>query len=357
MHVKIKCFTSFTFSYLSRAMTLAKSLRQVHPDWEIWAAIVDKPPPDADLAYNLQVFDKVIFADDLGLERFPGWLFKHDIVEACTAIKGKTLCHLLEVGADKVIYLDPDIAVFHPLTTILDHLDKSSVVRTPHQVTANTAQGAVRDNELTSLKYGVYNLGFIAVKNDEVGRGFARWWAQQSYFACYDDIENGIFTDQKWCDLVPALFEKVHIERDPGCNVASWNLSTRHVTFTKEGVVLVNGSPLKFYHYTKINSEGDIMTEKYAGENVEIVELWNWYKRAIKTHKVSGIPRGYWHYGRFDNGESIPKPVRVLLRERQDLFDYFEDPFQTKGDSFYKWLTRENPELLESATRDGFHAI
>ena len=74
--MKIKCFTSFTFSYLSRAMTLAKSLRQVHPDWEIWAVIVDKPPPDADLAYNLQVFDKVIFADDLGTRAIPWVAFQ-----------------------------------------------------------------------------------------------------------------------------------------------------------------------------------------------------------------------------------------------------------------------------------------
>ncbi len=342
----IHCFTSFTFSYLSRALILVRTLRMAHPDWCFWALMVDAVPEDFQFDAAAAEFDEVIFAESLEIERFRSWLFKHDIVEACTAVKGQMVCHLLNQGAKKVIYIDPDIAIFHPLDQITRRLDDYSIILTPHQVEPNQDIGIMKDNELTSYKYGIYNLGFVAVSNDHVGRQFGEWWARQLRFACFDDVPNGIFTDQKWCDAVPALFDRVFIERDPGCNLASWNLSRRMVEITTDGQILVNGSPLKFYHFTKINSAGDLMTEKYARDNTEVIEVWNWYKRTLLHADLPGIPKNYWVYGKFDNGVSIPKPVRVLFRERQDLADYFTDPFVTEGNSFYNWLNRERPDLL-----------
>ena len=154
-----------------------------------------------------------------------------------------------------------------------------------------------------------------------------------------------MFTDQKYFDLVPGLFDRVHIERDPGCNAASWNLSQRTIRFDGGGIV-VNGSPLKFYHFTKIGSVGDTMTERYAGENTEVFEIWQWYKRALEGNAVAGLPKDYWHYAHFSNGERITRAARLLIRERADLAAAFADPFDTTGDSFYAWLQREAPQIL-----------
>ncbi len=90
------------------------------------------------------------------------------------------------------------------------------------------------------------------------------------------------------------------------------------------------------------------MIEKNARENTEVMELWNWYKRTLKDSSISEIPNGYWHYGCFDNGVKIPKAARVFFRERADLRKYFEDPFITGGDSFFSWLSREEPSLLKA---------
>ena len=51
---------------------------------------------------------------------------------------------------------------------------------------------------------------------------------------------------------VPGMFGGLLVVRDPGCNVASWNLSRRRLAFGPGGALTVNGSPLKFYHFTKI---------------------------------------------------------------------------------------------------------
>jgi hypothetical protein len=343
----VHCFTSFTFSYLPRALILANTLRSVHPDWTLWAVVPDEMPNGQDFGLSRH-FDQVVYGNELALPRFRNWLFKHDIVEASTAVKGEMFRHILAKGADKVVYLDPDIAVFNSLDGVVERLESHSIVLTPHQVSPNDSEGLVRDNELTSLKYGTYNLGFAAVRGDLTGRQFADWWARRLYFACYDDVPNGIFTDQKWCDLVPCLFDRVHIERDPGYNVASWNLSTRRVQITTRGEILVNDSPLKFFHFTKINTAGDIMIEKNARDNTEVMEIWNWYKRTLREGAIPKIPSGYWHYARFDNGIKIPKAARILFRERGDLMKHFEDPFLSEGNSYYNWLLNEQPDLLSS---------
>jgi hypothetical protein len=350
LHQRVAVFTSFTYAYLPRALVLAHTLRAAHPEIEIWALLVDRiawdePMLNDRMACGLATFDHVIHADELGIARFDAWMFKHDVVEACTAVKGRMLCLLLEKGYGKVLYFDPDIAIFGRLTSILRSLETASIVLTPHQSEPNDDLGIVGDNELTSMRYGIYNLGFIGIHNDTVGLEFAAWWDRLLQRACYDDVGSGLFTDQKYCDLAPALFPRVAVERDPGCNVASWNLSRRRLSFTPEGGILVNGTELKFYHFTKINSVGDIMTEKYSGENVEVMEIWNWYKRSIMLNSST---QSDWAYLRYDNGAPIAKGARRLFRERSDLYRHFLNPFSVAGDSYHGWLQRERPDLLAS---------
>ncbi len=323
------CFTSFSMAYLPRARILARSIRRAHPDWRLYALLVDTMP-----SAGLEDFDVVVTAEELGISRFRSWFFKHDLVEACTAVKGTMLCRLLAEGAGRVIYLDPDIAVFAGLGEIEAALEHNSVVLTPHQVEPNVTAQSIGDNEMTAFRYGVYNLGFLAVRNDASGRAFAEWWAAMLHLACYDDIENGLFTDQKYCDIAPALFDGVRIWRDPGCNVASWNLSRRRLEFDAAGLCVVNGSPLKFYHFTKIGGVGDVMTRRYAAGNTEVLEVWSWYKRQLGA-ATEPAP---WLYGAFANGTAISRAVRLLYRKRPDLAAAFEDPYAVGEGTLHDWL-------------------
>jgi len=113
--VKVLCYSSFTFSYLNRARVLFQTLRARHPDWELVALITDEPPRGFAFDPAAEPFDRVVFAQELGIPGFRGWLFKHDVIEVCTAVKGPFLRHALSSGADAVIYLDPDTALFESL--------------------------------------------------------------------------------------------------------------------------------------------------------------------------------------------------------------------------------------------------
>ena len=342
------CFTSFSYGYLPRARVLAETLRRAHPDWPLFAVLVDRPPPGVG-ADALAAFDGVLDLDALGIANARAWLFKHDLIEACTAVKGAALRHLLQRGAQRVVYFDPDIALFHPLTALDGRYRDASVVLTPHQADPNDGALAIADNEATALRYGVYNLGFLAVRNDAAGRGFADWWAARLYDACYDDVASGLFTDQKYCDLVPALFDNVAIARERGWNVASWNLSRRRIRVADDGSIVVNGSPLCFYHFTKHGGIGDAMTERYAGGSHEPHELWHWYGRRLAVHAEPAVPEGWWAYGQYADGAPVARATRLFYRRRPDLMAAFADPYATGPDSLRAWLQANAPEALSCA--------
>ncbi len=327
------CFTSFTFGYLPRARVLARTLRAVHPDWHLAALLVDAPPPGL-RADGLELFDSVRRADELAIPDFRAWMFGHDLVEAATAVKAPMLRALLAEGAERVIYLDPDIAVLRPLAPVMGALARASIVLTPHQISPEQSAQAVRDNERAALLYGVFNLGFLGVRNDAAGQDFARWWTARTHAACHDAPEQGLFTDQRWCDLVPALFDGVHILRDPGCNVASWNLSQREPGFDPAGALTVCGVPLRFYHFTKIGGVGDIMTERYGGENVAVHEVVNWYRRAVAAEACAAAAWP-WHWGRFDSGAAIGRAARRRWREEEALRARLGDPYGAAAEAWF----------------------
>jgi hypothetical protein len=339
--MKVLCYSSFTFSYLNRARVLFQTLRRFHPDWELVALITDEPPPGFRFDPAAEPFDRVVWAQDLGIPGFRGWLFKHDVVEVCTAVKGPFIHQACSSGADAVIYLDPDTALFAPLDPLLGWLEDHDVLLTPHLVDPNDEPSAILDNDLSASRTGIFNLGFVAIRTSGEGARFAKWWNDRLLSYCYDDMPNGLFVDQRWCDHVPALFDKVKVVRDPGYNVASWNLSRRTVAVEKDGRITVNGSPLRFWHFTKLGPLGDTMTKRYAGRNFPVYEIWAWYKRQVTAATDETIPGRWWAYDRFADGAPIEKPQRVLYRQRPDLQAAYPDPFAAGEASYKQWLERE----------------
>ncbi|SFN44573.1 hypothetical protein SAMN04487859_102252 [Roseovarius lutimaris] len=355
----VHAFTSCSYSYLNRARVLASTLRAQHPGWVIWLVMTDKAPEGFRFDLTQENYDRILNVEDLYGTETGRWLFSHDVVEACTAVKGRACVRILqEPDCEKLFYFDPDIAVFNPMTPVSDMLDSNSIVLTPHQIDPDPKDQphAIRDNEITSLDYGIYNLGFAAISNDTEGRRFAQWWDDRLTDWCYDRLDIGLFVDQKWCNLVPCFFDGVKTLRDPGYNVASWNLSNRTMCYNNVGSALINGVPLRFYHFTKLGPVGDCMTARYARGNIEIYELWWWYRQQVIAATDPAIPTGWWHYGTFDSGETIPKSVRELYRDRKDLRIAFPAPYTTGPDSLLDWV-QKNTDLMKYPQKEGFEPV
>lgn len=355
----VHAFTSFSYSYLNRARVLARTLKDLHPDWVLWAVVTDREPEGFRFDLGGEEFDRLLSADDMFLESAESWLFGHDVVEACTAVKGKAAVDILaEPDCEKLFYFDPDVALVNEMTEVVELLDTYSVVLTPHQIDPEprSSRTAIQDNEIASLNYGVFNLGFVAIADDPEGRRFANWWDDRLRDWCHDRLDIGVFVDQKWCNLVPCFFDDVKVLRDPGYNVASWNLSQRLMTYDNEGRALINDRPLRFYHFTKLGAVGDSMTQRYAQDNTEVYELWWWYRQQVLSFSSAEIPKGWWYYGAFENGEKIPKSVRELYRVRGDLRKAFPHPFASGAGSFHEWLGA-NTGLMAEDEDKGFRPV
>lgn len=322
-------FTSCVCNYLPKARVLASSLKKFHPDWEFCLLLGEQPPKGFDL--GAEPFDRLLFFDELGIPRYKSWLFRHRLVEICTAAKGPALVHFLEKEKrDKVIYLDPDIMILNSLSPLEEALDHADIILTPHQLSPQKNRKAVIDNEICSLQHGVYNLGFAGVAGRGQGLEFARFWRDRLYDFCYDDKKNGIFTDQRWCDLVPAYFDRLQIVRDPGCNAASWNLTDRKISRNEDGIFTANGMPLRFYHFTGYDSgAGKVATRYYGSTMPAVAALWEMYGKKLDEAGHEALRGSRWAGLYFDNGTEISDDMRLWYRRHPEVQSFFPDPFHT----------------------------
>jgi hypothetical protein len=334
-------YTSITSNYLPKARVLAHSVKRHDPDARFHLLLSDMPPPGFEL--GAEPFDTVLGLEDLGIPDAKRWAFKHALVEMCTAVKGPGALEIVRRHRpQKLFYFDPDMVVFGGLDALGRELDSHSVLLTPHLTDPEPTRRGILDNEISALKHGTYNLGFIGLRCDGEGLRCLQWWSDRLLEFCRDDIPAGLFTDQRWADLIPAFFDDVRVLRDPQYNVATWNLTNRRATGTAPDAILINGRPLGFYHFSGFDSGAqEAMLGVYGTESPELFALREWYIDQCERHGQSSMGRIPCVYANFDNGEPITKMQRILYREREDLQRAFPDPFATSDAraSYFHWFS------------------
>lgn len=342
-------YTSVTKSYLPKARVLAKSVKRFHPDWTFVLLYSDDLPIGFDL--EQEPFDEILTIDQLGLENWESWAFGHAVVELCTAVKGPAAEVLAQrSGVNKIMYLDPDIKVFNSLSPLEVLLDQHDILLTPHFLDIENTIDAIQENEISALKHGVYNLGFFAAKTSGQGLEFICWWAKRLRLFCRDDIPNGLFTDQRWCDLAPAFFSGLGIVRDRGYNVATWNIAHRPFTKDESGATFVANVPLRFYHFTSYDSgDGLGVLMKYAPNQTIAHDLWDSYGKDLAAEGQNDARYRGWFYGQYESGEPIAREARRLYQARLDLQKAFPNPFSVVEPCFLSWWKAEIAQATVTA--------
>lgn len=353
--MSIYVYTSIALNYFPKARVLSTTLKKLHPDWKFCMLVsedVNAETRKQMLSYNdideIISYDQLTITDGFGTKlddtKFKQWCFQHSIVEFCTAVKGSALKYILEKpDCDAAFYFDPDIAIFDDLTQLTNHFDNGkSILLTPHLTDIEKTFEAVWDNEISVLRHGIYNLGFVGVKNDHIGRKFAQWWNDRLDMYCYADIPNGVFTDQSWCDMVPAAFDGVQVLRDPQYNVSTWNLNHRFVDGDDLMHLYINGKfKLCFYHFSGFDSGAQLaMLNKYAKEMPKLFLLRDWYVEECSKLDNPEFSMRKWQFNYYSDNEKISNEHRVVYRKRQDLQNNFSDPFDATI-SLSKWFEYE----------------
>ncbi|WP_019986430.1 hypothetical protein [Rudanella lutea] len=242
-------FTICSVNYLAQARTLGDSLRRTNPDWTYIIGLVDDLAA-ANLSADLIPDFPMIEVAKIGIPDFEAMCDRYDITELNTAVKPFFIDYFYESSPqyDKVIYFDPDIIVFQPLTRLENHLDTYSMVLTPH--TCAPTPDWERPNEQHHLGTGIFNLGFIGLNNSTEARTFVNWWKERLVYECRIDLCAGLFVDQHWVNFAPVYHQNVWIEKHRGYNVAYWNLHERQASLSGETWMINGDEPLQFFHFS-----------------------------------------------------------------------------------------------------------
>lgn len=306
-------------NYRAYARLLADSFLAHHPGGRVFVLVLDDP----DRTFGDGEPFEVLHPDDIGLDRdeFFRMAAIYDVLELATAVKPWLLAALLDRFA-AVLYLDPDIEVHAPLSELISAAAERSIVLTPHSLEPMPRDDRYPE-ERTILLSGVYNLGFLGV-----GRGarpFLRWWAERLARDCLVSIREALFVDQRWVDFVPSYFEH-EVVRDPGCNVAYWNLHQRTLTRTDDGWD-VDGRPLRFFHFSGFDPERPDVLSRFQYDRPRVGVsgqedlgrlCLEYAERLLRAGYRASIGAGYG-WSRTATGLRLDRRSRRLYRK--DLLD------------------------------------
>ncbi|MDJ0533613.1 MAG: hypothetical protein QNJ70_14190 [Xenococcaceae cyanobacterium MO_207.B15] len=329
-------------NYFPYARILFHSLQKYHPEASLFLCLADTPNSEIDLGIEGV---EVIPAEKLGISNFPDFAFRYDIMEFNTAVKPFVMKLLIEErNFEQVVYLDPDIELFAPLTPIFEAMKAgANFVLTPH--ITEPAEFKEFPDDIGIMKAGIYNLGFIALNNSPDAIAFLHWWSRKLRFQCINQQDRGIFVDQKFVDLLPAFHDNVAILRDRTLNVAYWNLDQRKLEQTQQGWI-IDGEPLIFFHFSGIEPNHpqrlSKYTERFNGNLAPAIQaLVNDYISKLLQYGYGKKPIPEYGYQRFDNGIAIADIMRRCYRDLPQPWE--NNPFET----FYNYLNQ--PSGLVSA--------
>lgn len=165
---------------------------------------------------------------------------------------------LLNQGFERVVFIKQESLVTAALTPVVDLLNDSSILLTPHLL--RPLESPIREKAI--LRCGTYNGGFAAFADTPDARRFLRWWQQRMETHCFYDPAAGMHFEQRWLDFAPSYVEQVTVVRDPGVNVGHWNLPERVVSVDGD-TFRVDGELLRLFRFSGYDADRPEIPTRY----------------------------------------------------------------------------------------------
>jgi hypothetical protein len=307
-------YTVCSANDLGRAKTLAQSMAEQEPGIRLFIGLtdtIDNRFVVADLSPAT-----LIEAQELHLDELQEMSEKYSITELNCAMKSFFGDHILRsFQPEKLLYFDTDIFIYRPLTEILTALDTSSLVLTPHILSPIPADNKI-PRERNMLAAGLYNGGFIGMKNDETTKAFLQWWKSRMVDQAFIDPAEGMFYDQNWLNFLPLYFKNVKIITDSGHNVAYWNLHEREIRKNGDSY-MVNDTPLTFFHFSGLDPFSEKISkhqDRFAkGRSAALDELFDAYIGKLKANGFAEFSRLACNYGKKPKQHSASKKILMKV--------------------------------------------
>lgn len=234
--------TYFDRNYLLRGLAMYRSLKQHDTPFHFHVLCLDDYTYEVLLKLNQHDLRPISLADfesgDTALLEAKGNRSEIEYYFTCTP---SILIYVLNNGDDveTVTYLDADMYFYSSVQPIYNELGANSILIVGHRFPEH-----LRSMEI----HGIYNVGWLTLRDDAGGRECAQWWRERCLEWCYDRPEDGKFADQKYLDDWPQRFKNVVVLRHKGAGLAPWNWSNYTISISSQGAA-VDGEPLVFFHF------------------------------------------------------------------------------------------------------------
>jgi glycosyltransferase involved in cell wall biosynthesis len=191
---------------------------------------------------------------------------------------------------------------------------------------------------------GLFNLGFIGVTQD--ARPFLRWWQERLRRDALIDPAQQLFTDQRWVDWVPSLFDHT-VLRDPGLNVAYWNVHERDLHRGVDGSLQAGDVPLRFFHFSGYDPDRPWQLSRHAARRPRVhltdsrvlQDLCAGYSADLAGHDHALTRTDPYRLDHLSGGMAMTPTLRRLIRTAYVNGESVANP-HTDPDGFRRWLSQ-----------------
>jgi hypothetical protein len=251
MAERVYC-TYFDHRYLPRGLALYRSLQRHVPGARLWVLCLSEVCYRALVALDLPNLVPCGLADfeaadpDVAATR-PSRSTIEYYFTCSPAWKLYVLSN--EPQAEWITYLDSDLFFFASPEPIYDEMNGAAFGIIPHRYTNRNQR---------RLRFGIYNVGWVSVRNNEEGRAVLRWWRERCIEWCHDfvDADGDRFADQRYLDRLPKMFSNIHVIGHLGANLAPWNFAERELAWRDRSVWIDGRYRLLFFHFHGVRREG-----------------------------------------------------------------------------------------------------
>lgn len=326
-------------NYLAAARALVASVRRWHGGVPCYVLVVDRP--DREPAAREEDFH-LLTCGQIQLPDLGGMAFKYNVTEFATAVKPWLLLHLLvRMQHRKVLYFDPDVYLTGDVGGLLLRLNEGDLVLTPH-LDADFPEDGKQPSDGDILGTGIFNLGFVGVRNSANALQCLEWWQRKLTDKCLMDRGRGFFVDQRFVDLMYWLYPGIVVERAPGYNAAYWNLHARSIERI-DGQWRCNGQPLHFFHFSGYDPRSPAVLSKYStrhdlAELPGLAPLFEEYREQLLRNGYDECSRKPYGWAAFENGWPVAPEVRRLYGRLPGLRRLYPDPFSARELKWLAWM-------------------
>lgn len=243
--------TFFDSGYLSRGLVMIESLRANGDDSPVWVMALDDEVPARIAEVGIPGV-MVMRLEDLeqANPRLLTVKAERALMEYVFTMTAFLIPYVMDRSAPgtSVAYLDADLRFFSAPQQIWEALGEGSIGIFPHRFTPSTAR--------SHAKYGTYNAGVIAFRDDARGRACLDWWADRCIEWCSDfPGPDGKYANQGYLDRFAERFDGVKSMSPAGFNAAPWNTAASNWSVRNDRV-FVGEDPLVFFHFHSLQRVG-----------------------------------------------------------------------------------------------------